>query len=64
MMQDQFSYDLTPAENDVYRQWKKVQLEKEAKQRKKDNFTMKAVNAFRSENDKIKLKEANLWEII
>jgi hypothetical protein len=35
-------------------------LDKEAKQRKKDNFKIKAANIFRARNDKIKLREANL----
>jgi hypothetical protein len=41
MMEDPFPYDLTPAENDEQRRWEKVQLDKEAKQRKKDNFENK-----------------------
>jgi hypothetical protein len=36
-------------------------LKKEAKHRKKDNFTIKAVNLFRGKNDKIKLREANYF---
>jgi hypothetical protein len=31
----------------------------ETKQRKKDNFFIKAANMFRARNNKIKLKEAN-----
>jgi hypothetical protein len=58
-MLDPFPYDLTPAENDEQRWWEKVQLDKEANQRKKDNFKRKAVNLFRARNNKIKLKEAN-----
>jgi hypothetical protein len=34
-------------------------LEKEGKQRKKDIFSIKAVNLFRGKNDKIKLRETN-----
>jgi hypothetical protein len=59
MMQDPFPYDLTPAAEEEQRRWEKAQLEKKAKQRKIDNFTIKAVNLFRGKNDKIKLKEAN-----
>jgi hypothetical protein len=58
-MLDPFPYDLTPAENDEQRRWEKVQLDKEAKQRKNDNFKIKAVNLFKPRNNKIKLKEAN-----
>jgi hypothetical protein len=59
MISDPFPYDLTPAENDEQRRWEKVQLDKEAKQRKKDNFLIKAANMLRARNNKIKLKEAN-----
>jgi hypothetical protein len=59
MLQDPFPYDLTPAEKEEQRLWEKVQLEKKAKQGKKDNFTINAVNLFSGKNDKIKLKEAN-----
>jgi hypothetical protein len=34
-------------------------MELEAKQRKRDNFKIKAINLFRSKNNKLKLKEAN-----
>jgi hypothetical protein len=59
MLSDPFPYDLTPVENDEQPRWEKVQLNKEAKQRKKDNFLIKAANMFRARNNKIKLKEAN-----
>jgi hypothetical protein len=59
MMQDSFPYDFFPAEEEEQRWWEKAQLEKEVMQRKKDNFTINAVNIFRGKNDKIKLKEAN-----
>jgi hypothetical protein len=59
MMQDLFPYDLTTAEEEDKRRWEKAQLEKKAKERKKNNFTVKAVNLFRGKNDKIKLREAN-----
>jgi hypothetical protein len=59
MMQDPFPYDLTLVENEQQRRWEKVQLKKEGKQRKKDNYKTKAVNLFRGKNDKIKLREAN-----
>jgi hypothetical protein len=36
-----------------------VQLEKEVKQRKKDNFKIKAINIFRIKKNKMKLKEVN-----
>jgi hypothetical protein len=42
MMQVQFLCDLCPAENDEQRQWEKVQLDKEAKQEKKDNLKNKS----------------------
>jgi hypothetical protein len=59
MISDPFPYDLTPAENDEQHRWEKVQLDKEAKQKKKDNFKIKAANTFRARIYKIKLKEAN-----
>jgi hypothetical protein len=34
-------------------------LKKEAKQWKKDNFTIKAVNIFRGKSDKMKFRETN-----
>jgi hypothetical protein len=34
-------------------------LQKEAKQRKKDNFKIQAANIFRAKNNKINLKEAD-----
>jgi hypothetical protein len=58
-MQDPFPYDLTPAENNEQRLWERAQLQKEAKQRKKDNFKIKAANIFRAKNNKIKLNEAD-----
>jgi hypothetical protein len=59
MLQDPFPYDLIPAEENEQHRWEKVQLEKEAKQRKKNNFTIKTINIFRRKNDKIKFKEAD-----
>jgi hypothetical protein len=62
MLEDQFPYDLTPAENDEQRRWEKVQLDKEAKKRKKDNFKISLANVFKPRNHKIKLKEGNPME--
>jgi hypothetical protein len=59
MLEDPFPYDLTPAENDEQRRWEKVQLDKEAKKRKKDNFKISVANVFKPRNHKIKLREAN-----
>jgi hypothetical protein len=58
-MLDPFPYDLTPAEKEEQRLWERVQLQKEPKQRKKDNFKIKPANIFRAKNDKIKLKKAD-----
>jgi hypothetical protein len=59
MLQDPFPYDLTPAENDEQYRWERAQLDKEAKQWKKDNFKISVANVFKPKNNKIKLKEAN-----
>jgi hypothetical protein len=54
-----FPYDSTPTEDEEQHRWEKIQLKNEANQRRKNNFTIKVVNFFRSRNDKIKLKEVN-----
>jgi hypothetical protein len=58
-MLDPFPYDLTPAGKNELLRWENVQLDKEAKQRKKDNFKINEANIFRTKNNKIKLKVAD-----
>jgi hypothetical protein len=59
MLQDPFPYNLTSAENDEQRRWETAQLDKEAKQRKKDNFKISVANVFKPRNNKKKLKAAD-----
>jgi hypothetical protein len=56
MLHIPFEYHLTPAEAEEQRRWEKVQLDKEAQQRKKDNFKIPVGNIFKGKNNKTKLK--------
>jgi hypothetical protein len=40
MLHIPFEYHLTPAESEEQRRWEKVQLDKEAQQRNKENFKL------------------------
>jgi hypothetical protein len=57
-MTDLFPYELTTTEDEHRIGWVDKYMELEAKQRKRDNFKIKAINFFRNKNNKLKLKEA------
>jgi hypothetical protein len=47
MLHVPFEYHLTPAENEEQRRWEKVQLDKEAQQRNKENFKISVGNLLK-----------------
>jgi hypothetical protein len=61
MIYSLFEYHLTRAETEKQRRWEKVQLDKEAHQRNKENFKISIGNIFKGKNNKIKLKGTNTY---
>jgi hypothetical protein len=58
-MTDLFPYELTGTQNWQRSKWVDNMMRLQGIQRKRDNFKIKAINPFRSKNNKLKLKEVN-----
>jgi hypothetical protein len=58
-MTDMFPYELDGNKNSQRSDWVKNKMQLQGIQRKRDNFKIKAINLFRSKNNKLKLKEVN-----
>jgi hypothetical protein len=61
MIYSPFEYHLTPAETEEQQRWEKVQLDKEAQKRNKENLKISIGNIFKGKNNKTKLKGTNTY---